>query len=96
MTCRLLSGRILIRPIPKRMFSTSGRVALTETYQDDQAQYQVIGIGPPKLTKKGHPIDPEVRPGQFVLTDLHAQHHSLPDGTKIIGFEQLLAVWNAE
>jgi co-chaperonin GroES (HSP10) len=71
-------------------------VALTETYQDDQTQYVVLGIGPPKLTKKGFPVDPEVRPGQFVLADLYAQHHILPDGTKIIRAEQLLAVWNPE
>ena len=94
MTCRLLSGRILLRPIPKRTMSVSGLVALTESYQDDQSQYLVLGIGPPKTTKKGCPVDPEVRPGQYVLADLHATHHTLPDGTKIIRAEQLLAVWD--
>jgi co-chaperonin GroES (HSP10) len=94
MTCRLMSGKILLAPLAKPMFSATGRVALTEKYQDDNTQYKVLGIGPPKLTKKGFPIDPEVRPGQYVMCELYGQHHTLPDGTKIIGFDQLLAVWD--
>jgi co-chaperonin GroES (HSP10) len=91
-----MSGRVLLAPLPKRTRTASGLVSLTESYQDDSMQYQVLGIGPPEISKKGVPIDPEVRPGQYVMAELHAQHHTLPDGTKIIRASQLLAVWDLQ
>lgn len=85
---RILGNRVLLEPLPQATQS-SGGIHLVERYQDDKMQYRVAGIG------TGKRIPEEIAVGDCVLTPLYFDHTTLEDGTgrKIVGVEQLIAVW---
>lgn len=61
-------------------------------YQDDKMQWRVLQVG------TGKKIPPEVRAGDCVLTPLYFDHYTFEDGSgcKIVGVDQLIAVWRDE
>lgn len=85
---RILGNRVLLEPLPNRTVSDGG-IHFAMPWQDDKMQYRVLALG------TGKKVPPEIEVGNFVLTPLYFDHFTLEDGTgrKIVGVEQLVAVW---
>ena len=88
---KLLGNRLLIQPLPRANASVGG-VLIPANYTDPStlAQYQVLAVGTGKLMKHC-----EISVGDFVLASLHHDHLTLPDGSKIVGLEQIELQWSS-
>lgn len=85
---KILGNRVLLEPLPKPTRSAGG-IHFAMPWQDDKMQWRIAALG------NGKKVPPEIEVGNFVLTPLYFNHFTLEDGTgrKIVGVEQLLAVW---
>lgn len=89
---KLLGNRVLLEPLPLKVFSPGG-ILFTQIWQDDEKQYRVLAVGPGRKLKNGTVVPPEVKPGDYVLAELYGEHIKLPDGRRIIDAKDILAVW---
>jgi len=88
---KILGNRVLLEPLPKPTQSAGG-ILFPMQYQDDGTQWRVAGLG------TGPKVPPEIEVGDCVMSPLYFDHFTLEDGTgrKIVGVEQLIAVWKTQ
>ena len=98
---RLLGNSVLIAPLKSAELSDSGLIHLPQKstlFDGDQKQWQVLEVGPGRLTKKGVLIPPEVKVGDRVIFNPQMQHgvrHTFEDGSRwtIVSADRLEMVW---
>ena len=84
---KLIGKRLHVRQI-EPLKQSAGGIMLPQSLMDDRQQFRVLGIGS-KVE--------EIVPGDAVLTNTYRQNEAeLPDGTMIIGLDQVVAIIRKE
>lgn len=91
---RLLGNRVHVRRM-KSALKSDGGIHLTERYQDDRAQYLVLGTGPGRKLKNGTILPMEVKAGDYVLIPWMQDSVTLSDETIVVNASQIWAKWEA-
>ncbi len=91
---KLLGNRVQLQLLPSAQQSPGG-IHYAQGYQDDRMRFRVLAVGPGRRLKNGSIVAPEIKAGDCVLAPLYLEHTIMPDQTRIVDAESLIAVWNA-
>lgn len=93
----LLGNTVLLAPVVQENKSDGG-IFLVDRYQDDRQRWVVLAVGPGYMTKKGHLVPPEMKPGDRVLFNpqfAEGIRHVFEDGSRwtIVDASRIEMVW---